>query len=439
MILDGPRLEPRAGGPARQLVVFLHGYGADGNDLIGIGREWQALLPNAAFVSPHAPEPCGGAPMGRQWFGLTFRDPDERWRGVTRAAPALNEFLDAELARLKVAPEKFALVGFSQGTMMALHVGLRRKTAPAAIVGYSGLHVPPESQEAENALTEISVRPPVLLVHGAQDDLIPVQALFIGNTQLAAADVPVEWHVSQGIGHGIDGEGLRLGGSSWRGPSAPSAEYFRRFTKPWPSRYNCSPTIPERERRQQEHFRERRSVTRSLAGPRAQCGLSSAELLPAVGLVMAGHDQGGVPGARAHRRPLRQERAQPEHRDRLPSVVSLKTFVRPARHPAFTRFNVFLRDRFSCQYCGSRDDLTFDHLLPRSRGGHTTWENVVAACSGCNLRKGGLVPTRSGMWPSQMPYQPTVQNLHRNGRLFPPNYLHQSWLDYLYWDTELDP
>ena len=124
---------------------------------------------------------------------------------------------------------------------------------------------------------------------------------------------------------------------------------------------------------------------------------------------------------------------------RLPSVVSLKTFVKPARHPAFTRFNVFLRDRFSCQYCGSREDLTFDHLLPRSRGGHTTWENVVAACSGCNLRKGGLDPDQSGMWPSQMPYQPSVQDLHRNGRLFPPNYLHQSWLDYLYWDTELDP
>ena len=124
---------------------------------------------------------------------------------------------------------------------------------------------------------------------------------------------------------------------------------------------------------------------------------------------------------------------------KLPSVVSLKTFVRPARHPAFTRFNVFLRDRFSCQYCGSRDDLTFDHLLPRSRGGHTTWENVVTACSICNLTKGGLSASESGMRPAQMPFQPTVQDLHRNGRLFPPNYLHRSWLDYLYWDTELDP
>ena len=129
----------------------------------------------------------------------------------------------------------------------------------------------------------------------------------------------------------------------------------------------------------------------------------------------------------------------PRRAFKLPAVVSLKTFVKPPRQPAFTRFNVFLRDRFSCQYCGTRDDLTFDHLLPRSRGGHTTWINVVAACSPCNLRKGNMTPPEAKMWPSQAPFQPTVQHLHRNGRLFPPNYLHQSWLDYLYWDTELDP
>ena len=92
---------------------------------------------------------------------------------------------------------------------------------------------------------------------------------------------------------------------------------------------------------------------------------------------------------------------------KLPSVVSLKTYVKPSTNPAFTRFNVFLRDRFSCQYCGSRDDLTFDHLLPRSRGGHTTWINVVAACSACNLRKGNMTPAEAKMWPSQTPMQPT--------------------------------
>jgi 5-methylcytosine-specific restriction endonuclease McrA len=124
---------------------------------------------------------------------------------------------------------------------------------------------------------------------------------------------------------------------------------------------------------------------------------------------------------------------------RLPSVVSLKTFVKPARQPAFTRFNVFLRDRFQCQYCGSHDELTFDHLMPRSKGGQTTWENVVAACSACNLHKADKSPAEVGLTLARRPYAPSVQDLHNNGRHFPPNYLHQSWLDFLYWDAELDP
>lgn len=129
----------------------------------------------------------------------------------------------------------------------------------------------------------------------------------------------------------------------------------------------------------------------------------------------------------------------PSNEMRLPSVVALKTYVRPALYPAFTRFNVFLRDRFTCQYCGCKAELTFDHLVPRSRGGLTRWENVLTACSPCNLRKGSLTPEQVGLRPRHQPYRPTVFELHRNGRLFPPNYLHQSWLDYLYWDSELDP
>ena len=210
--LNGPRLEPRAGGPARQLVVFLHGYGADGNDLIEIGRAWQPLMPNAAFVSPHAPEPCAMAGAGRQWFGLTFRDPDERWRGVNSAAPILERFLDAELDRRKLPPSALALVGFSQGTMMALHVGLRRAAAPAAIVGYSGMLVLPADAVTEALAVEIRSRPPVLLVHGDRDDLIPAQALFQAAQGLSELGVPTEWHLSAGMGHGIDGEGLRHGG-----------------------------------------------------------------------------------------------------------------------------------------------------------------------------------------------------------------------------------
>ena len=207
--LAAPGLAPRSG-PARQLVVFLHGYGADGNDLIDIGRAWQSLLPHAEFLSPHAPDPCGQAPVGRQWFPLTFRDPHERWRGAVSAAPRLERFLDAELAKRNLPPSALALVGFSQGTMMALHVGLRRASPPAAIVGYSGMFVVDESVAAPPG--DIRARPPVLLIHGAEDDLIPAQALFHGAQTLAALDVPTEWHLSHGLGHSIDDDGLRHGG-----------------------------------------------------------------------------------------------------------------------------------------------------------------------------------------------------------------------------------
>ena len=131
--------------------------------------------------------------------------------------------------------------------------------------------------------------------------------------------------------------------------------------------------------------------------------------------------------------------ASPSFSMRLPSVVCLRSYVKPSLHPAFTRFNVFLRDRFACQYCGSTErELTFDHVVPRRCGGRTTWENIVAACSPCNLRKGGKMPKDAKMHPRRAPYQPTVHDLHNNGRAFPPNYLHESWMDYLYWDVELE-
>lgn len=209
--LDGPRLEP-PGGAAKRLVVFLHGYGADGNDLIDLGRAWQPILPDTAFVSPHAPEPCGQAPTGRQWFPLFSRAANERWTGVNAAQPVLEKFLDAELARRKLPPSALALVGFSQGTMMALHVGLRRAVAPAAIVGYSGLLVLPDGAKPDAVAGEIKSKPPVLLIHGDQDELIPPQALIMSSQALAALEVPVEWHMSPGVGHGIDEEGLRHGG-----------------------------------------------------------------------------------------------------------------------------------------------------------------------------------------------------------------------------------
>jgi 5-methylcytosine-specific restriction endonuclease McrA len=131
----------------------------------------------------------------------------------------------------------------------------------------------------------------------------------------------------------------------------------------------------------------------------------------------------------------------PRFEMRLPSVIALKEYVAQSRRPAFTRFNVFLRDRFCCQYCSGRHpttELTFDHVIPRSRGGRTSWANVVTACAGCNLRKGNKSPRQANMLPLVEPRQPTTWELQENGRGFPPNYLHQSWRDYLYWDSVLE-
>lgn len=128
----------------------------------------------------------------------------------------------------------------------------------------------------------------------------------------------------------------------------------------------------------------------------------------------------------------------PSFEMRLPSVIALREFVRQDRVPAFTRFNVFLRDEFKCQYCGSTDDLTFDHVIPRSKGGRTTWDNIVAACSPCNLKKGGRMPKDCGMHPTRKPDRPSNYYLQEMGRKFPPHHLHETWMDYLYWDVELD-
>lgn len=125
----------------------------------------------------------------------------------------------------------------------------------------------------------------------------------------------------------------------------------------------------------------------------------------------------------------------------LPSVIALRDYIKPSRRPAFTRFNVFLRDKLICQYCGDgfpANELTFDHVVPRSQGGRTSWENVVTACSPCNLHKGGRTPKQASMPMRRTPRQPTTFELQENGRSFPPNFLHESWNDYLYWDTELE-
>ncbi|WP_457798928.1 alpha/beta hydrolase [Methylocystis sp. S23] len=204
--IDGPRVAAKSG-KARQLIVFLHGYGADGADLIEIGRQWRSFLPDADFVAPHAPERCAASPMGRQWFPLTMRDPEERWRGVISARPTLDVFLDEELEKRGFDERALALVGFSQGTMMALHTGLRRRKAPRAILGYSGiLTLGPDQPGAERPAQ--NPPPNVLLVHGEEDELIPVDALMLSANLLADMNVPTQWHLSAGLGHGIDNAGL---------------------------------------------------------------------------------------------------------------------------------------------------------------------------------------------------------------------------------------
>lgn len=208
--LDGPRLEP-ASGRAKQLVVLLHGYGADGNDLIAIGHEWSKALPDAAFVAPFAHEPCEHMPSGRQWFRLTDRNPHERWTGACAAAPVIDAFLDEELARRGLDDRQLAIVGFSQGAMMALHVGLRRRTAPAGVLSLSGVIVGPEHAAEAVAGRTPEQLPAIFLVHGSHDDVIPAEALFATTNGLAAAGAPNQWRLCLGLGHGIDGAGLTHG------------------------------------------------------------------------------------------------------------------------------------------------------------------------------------------------------------------------------------
>src|ERR1700761_597511 len=176
MALTGPTMAP-ARGTATHLVVLVHGYGADGQDLIGLAQHWQGLLPTVAFAAPTAPTRVPGSP-GYQWFPISRIDPHEMRKGVQAAAPVLDEYLDGELARLGLPPERLALAGFSQGTMLSLHLGLRRKVRPAAIVGFSGLLPgPPAGGEI----------PPILLTHGDSDQVIPPPAMFLAGRQQGGA------------------------------------------------------------------------------------------------------------------------------------------------------------------------------------------------------------------------------------------------------------
>ena len=202
MQLDGPRLEPKSG-TAKQLVVFLHGYGADGNDLIGLAPVLAPLMPDTVFHAPNAPYPCEGNPMGYQWFGISRLDPQLAAAGVRAAAPFVDAFLDETMARYGLDESRTALVGFSQGTMMALHVGLRRPRRLAGIIGFSGMLAAPETLAAE-----IETRPPVLLLHGDSDEMLPHVLTERATETLRRHGLSVRMHIARGVGHGIDQTGL---------------------------------------------------------------------------------------------------------------------------------------------------------------------------------------------------------------------------------------
>ncbi|HLJ65552.1 MAG TPA: dienelactone hydrolase family protein [Stellaceae bacterium] len=206
--LDGPALEPASGGKPRQLIVFLHGVGADGDDLIGLAPYWAPLFPEAEFLSPHAPFPCDMAPMGRQWFSLQDRSPESILAGIRAVTPILDAFLDEALSSRGLDDGKLALVGFSQGTMVSLYAAPRRAKAAAGVVGFSGALV-----GADTLKQEIRSRPPILLVHGDADPMVPVSMLSFARQHLAAAGLKVEDLVCRGLGHSIDEVGLARAGA----------------------------------------------------------------------------------------------------------------------------------------------------------------------------------------------------------------------------------
>ncbi|MHA1565470.1 MAG: alpha/beta hydrolase [Alphaproteobacteria bacterium] len=205
--LLGPSREPLNGQPAKHLVILLHGLGADGNDLIGLAPSLAPMLPDTAFVAPDAPWPCDMGPAGRQWFSLQEFSEASVAAGSRRAATPLNNFIDGQLSRLGLNDGQLALVGFSQGCMMALHVALRRPNCCAAVVGFSGMLV-----DSANLAAELVCRPPVLLVHGDADIVVPPACLPAAETALKALNVPVSAHMRPGLAHGIDGQGLALAG-----------------------------------------------------------------------------------------------------------------------------------------------------------------------------------------------------------------------------------
>ncbi len=201
--MDGPRVSPSSGKKARQLIILLHGVGADGQDLIGLAPSLSQAFPDASFTSPNAPYDCDMAVNGYQWFSLQDRSPEAILSGVKETAPILNAFIDEEMARCGVTAKQTALLGFSQGTMMSLYVAPRRKQSLAGVVGFSGRLIAPD------LLTkEIKSRPPILLVHGDADEVVPIDSVFHAKDGLISSGIDATAISRPGLGHGIDPEGI---------------------------------------------------------------------------------------------------------------------------------------------------------------------------------------------------------------------------------------
>ncbi len=205
--LSGPRADPRSG-ETKSLVILLHGYGADGNDLFGLAKPLSEYMPDTAFRSPNAPETNSVNPGGYQWFPIPWIDgssEDQMKEGFERSAGILDTYLTEAMAEEGVTAAQTAVIGFSQGTMMSLHVGPRRTEQLACIVGFSGRMV-----ANDNIATEAKSKPPILLVHGDQDQMVPVSEMSAAETALRSAGFDVQSHISQGTGHGIAPDGLTL-------------------------------------------------------------------------------------------------------------------------------------------------------------------------------------------------------------------------------------
>tara|TARA_B100000768_G_scaffold48809_1_gene47600 strand:+ start:86 stop:733 length:648 start_codon:yes stop_codon:yes gene_type:complete len=205
-MISGPIIEPSSGNSPKQMIIFVHGYGADGNDLIGLANYFQSILPEAIFLSPHAPEACSMNPSGYQWFDLTSTDPAVLWSKILVAADHLNEFIDSKLLEYNIAEENLALIGFSQGTMMSLHVSLRRKNTMAAVLGYSGRLI-----GADLLKDDLISKPSIYLIHGDQDPMVPYQESLTAEKVLKEYSIDIKTHISEHTQHSIAEDGLRIG------------------------------------------------------------------------------------------------------------------------------------------------------------------------------------------------------------------------------------